>query len=80
MIGDPTGSVDGWDQIKSRSVTRTDDGGLNLKFIFDTLKKVNVKKFLSYPTNVEAISDCNWQMNLTDFTLKYKITSTETKN
>ena len=67
MIGDPTGSVDSWDQIKSRSVTRTDDGGQVLKSIFETLKRVTVKKFLSHPANVEAISECNWQMNPTDF-------------
>ena len=43
MIGNPTGDIDGWNKIKSRSVTRSDDGGKVLKMIFDTLKKVDVK-------------------------------------
>ena len=47
MIGDPTGGVDGWNQIKSRSVSRTDDGGKVLKLIYDKLKKVDMKQFLS---------------------------------
>ena len=63
MIGDPTGGVDGWNQIKARSVSRTDDGGKVLRLIYDKLKKVDVKQFLSSPSTVEAISDFNWQMN-----------------
>ena len=74
MIGNPTGDIDGWNKIKSRSVTRSDDGGKVLKMIFDTLKKVDVKKFLSNPSTVEAISWCNWQMNPTDFAKKYSLT------
>ena len=74
MIGNPTGDIDGWNKIKSRSVTRSDDGGKVLKMIFDTLKKVDVKKFLSNPSIVEAISGCNWQMNPVDFEKKYSLT------
>ena len=73
MIGDPTGDIDGWNKIKARSVTRSDDGGKVLKMIFDTLKKVDVKKFLSNPSTVEAISWCNWQMNPLDFEKKYSL-------
>ena len=74
MIGDPTGGVDGWNQIKSRTVNRTDDGGKVLRLIYDKLKKVDVKKFLSSPSTVEAISDCNWQMNPVEFEKKFKQT------
>ena len=74
MIGDPTGDIDGWNKIKARTVTRNDDGGKVLKLIFDTLKKVNVKDFLSYQSTVEAISECNWQMNPSDFEKKYNLT------
>ena len=42
MIGDPTGGVDGWNEIKSRSVFRNDDGGKVLKLIYDKLKQVDV--------------------------------------
>ena len=42
MIGDPTGGVDGCNEIKSRSVARNDDGGKVLKLIYDKLKQVDV--------------------------------------
>ena len=47
MIGDPTGGLDGWNEIKSRSVARNDDGGKVLKLIYDKLKQVDVKQFLA---------------------------------
>ena len=74
MIGDPTGGVDGWNQIKARSASRTDDGGKVLRLIYDKLKKVDVKQFLSSPSTVEAISDCNWQMNPVECEKKFRQT------
>ena len=47
MIGDPTGGLDGWNEIKSRSVARNDDGGKVLKLIYDKLKQVDVQQFLA---------------------------------
>ena len=67
MIGDPTGGLDGWNAIKSRSVARNDDGGKVLKLIYNKLKEVDVKQFLALQSNVEAISSCNWQINPVDF-------------
>ena len=41
--------------------------------IFDALKKVNIKAFLSNSSTVEALSECNWQMNPLEFQKKYNL-------
>ena len=69
QIADPTEGIGGWDRIKGRNELQVDDGGKNLKQLFDCSKKANP---FDNSTLQRAFSNKVWQQDPTDFEMAHK--------
>ena len=65
LIGDKANILDGWEAIKARSSSQTNDGGLNLMRMFDLLPKVDISLQWSLDFNRAAYEDGAWQKDTT---------------
>jgi len=67
-VGDTVGSASGWDLIKARSEKKSDDGGLNLRRLFEVSNKLN---YLANSVLVSAFKEGNWQIDPAEFKQKF---------
>lgn len=69
QIADPTAGIGGWDRIKGRNERQMNDGGLNLKKLFEYSKKATP---IHNSILRRAFSEGAWQQDPTDFEKTHK--------
>ena len=67
-MGNSIGDVDGWTKVKARTALKTDDGGKNLRQLFEVSKKIN---FALVTCFCSAFEKTNWQIDPASFKEKH---------